>query len=192
MGVQVGELPWDPTIAASFSTSLGGRNLGDTFRDERGRTYMLVALSNALTNDTIAANEVLYVAATSVTYPTGQSGSFTVTNTRANALGGDNAYAAYAGQALGTVAEAASSAAADNRFILIGVQGRFTVKTNGDNNGVAGDYLIHTGNGTADIVLQNDTSTQTAAVLANKIGRALGTEASSAVDAFIHSRFWGI
>lgn len=181
-------VPWD---SSGKTTVLAGLNLGDVFYDAHGRKWRLYAVSNSLTGSALAANQVCYVAATSVTYPTGQTGSFTITNTKANALGGNNPEAVFAGIADGTVAQAASSAAADNIFCLLIINGRHNVSMV-DSTAVAGDYLIHSGNGTADKVLQNDTATQTAAVLANKIGRCTIAAAASVAEGMIHDRVGGI
>lgn len=183
-----GNLPFDST---SYTTALAGMNLGDVFFDARCRKFRLYALSNSLTSSTLTTGDVCYIADTSVTYPTGQAGKYTVTNTKANALGGNNDYACFAGIAMGTIAQAASAAAADNRFVLLLVEGSATV-TMVDSTAVAGDYLIHSGNGTADKVLQNDTTNQTSALLAKKIGRCIVAASSGSCTGYIMDRFRGI
>lgn len=185
-------LPWAVTGSSAYTTDLAGITLGDSFFDARGRLFQVFALSNDLTGDTITANQIVYLATTQVTYPTGQSGLFTVTNTIANAF--DAAADTHiAGVALGTSAEAASSAAADNRYMLFLVRGRHeTIATNGDDDIAQGDYLISSsGNGTCDSITGTDqATTQTERTMNRRFGIALAADvdASDTVDGFVNCK----
>lgn len=133
-----------------------GLNLGDRFFDRRGREWRFYALSNTLTNDTTAANDVMVIAATDVTYPTGYffdyttttqvSPAYTVTNTVANGLdysAGAPVIAIVAGIMDAAIAEASSAAAADFRGVLCLTHGFHLVNGDGvTESQTRGDHVI--------------------------------------------------
>lgn len=145
-----------PFATSAYTTVVKGLNLGDKFFDNRGRTWRLFALSNDLTGDTLSANDVCVIAATNVTYPTSLtfdyttttavSPYYTVTNTVANGLdyaAGPPIISIVAGIADGTIGEAASSAAASLRLVLLLSEGFHLVR--GDNtteDQTGGDHVI--------------------------------------------------
>lgn len=180
-----------PFLNSSFSTNVDGLQLGDTFRDRQGRVLMLTALSNDLTSDTTAANQILSAASTAVTYATGLSGAiFTATQTAANVLGSGTTGIVF-GVIEGAVAEATAATAAANRFVLSVHRGRTTVATNGDDDIAAGDYLTKSsGNGTCDSVAQSSTTALTYALASQVIGRAVAADvdASDTVVGYLSCR----
>lgn len=145
-----------PFATSGFTTDASGLQLGDRFFDRRGRQWRMYAVSNDLTGNTFAANEVAVIAATNVTYPTsltfdyttttGVSPFYTITNTVANGLdyaAGAPVIAIVAGIMDGTIAEAASGAAADIRLALGMTHGFHLVNTDGVTEDIgAGDHVI--------------------------------------------------
>lgn len=133
-----------PFATSGVKTVFDGINLGDRFFDHRGREYRFYALSNDLTGNTTSANDVMVIASTDVTYPTGYtfdyttttgvSPAYTITNTVANGLdyaAGAPVIAIVAGIMDAAIAEASSSAAADFRGVLAMSRGFHLVR--GDN-----------------------------------------------------------
>ena len=142
--------------SSSFTTDAAGLQLGDRFFDRRGREWHLFAVSNDLTGDTFAVNQVAVIAATNVTLPTsltfdyttttGVTPFYTVTNTVANGLdyaAGAPVIAIVAGIVDGTVAEATSAAAADLRLVLAMSRGFHLVNGDGVTESLTGgDHVI--------------------------------------------------
>ena len=145
-----------PFATSGFTTDASGLQLGDRFFDRRGREWRMYAVSNTLTGDAFAANEVAVIAATNVTYPTSLtfnytttlsvSPFYTITNTVANGLdysAGAPVIAIVAGIMDGTIAEASSSAAADIRLALAMTRGFHLVNGDGVTESLtAGDHVI--------------------------------------------------
>lgn len=164
-------LPFNPS---GYITSLGTLTLGDKYTDKRGRQWRLMQLDDTLTGDTTAANDLMYWLA-----------PMTAVNTRSRATGGSQNYAVAAGVIDAAIAE---SSASETKYVLVLCDGRHTVNTSGADDIVAGDYLIHSGNGTVARLAQNDTTAQTADLLPRHVGRALADDNNDAntVDAYIH------
>ena len=149
-------LPLATTVAQSFTSDPAGLQLGDRFFDRRGREYRFYALSNDLTGNTCSANDVMVIASTDVTYPTGLtfdyttttgvSPAYTITNTVANGLdyaAGAPVIAIVAGIMDAAVAEASSAAAADFRGVLAMVKGFHLVRGDGVTESLTrGDHII--------------------------------------------------
>jgi hypothetical protein len=144
------------TAANSFTSDAAGLQLGDRFFDKRGRSYRFYALTNDLTGNATVANDVMVIASTDVTYPTGLtfdyttttgvSPAYTVTNTVANGLdyaAGAPVIAIVAGIMDAAVSEATSAAAADFRGVLVMNQGFHLVRGDGVTETVSrGDHVI--------------------------------------------------
>lgn len=196
-----------PMATGSFTTDASGMQLGDRFFDRRGREWRLYAVSNDLTGDTFAVNQVAVVAATNVTYPTslmfdyttttGVSPFYTVTNTVANALdyaAGAPIIAPVAGIMDGTIAEATSAAAADLRLCLCMNAGFHLVNTDGVTEDItAGDHVIvgalaGRAVGMAATIAGTDTTAETRGTQRSHIGMAVAADENTdnllAVDVY--------
>ena len=144
------------TSAGSFTSDPSGLQLGDRFFDRRGREYRFYALSNDLTGNATVANDVMVIASTDVTYPTGLtfdyttttgvSPAYTITNTVANGLdysAGAPVIAIVAGIMDAAVSEASSAAAADFRGVLAMTKGFHLVRGDGVTESLSrGDHII--------------------------------------------------
>ena len=145
-----------PFSTTGFTTDAAGIQLGDRFFDRRGRTWRFFALSNDLTGNATAANDVMVIASTDVTYPsslnfeytttTAVSPAYTVTNTVANGLdyaAGAPVIAIVAGIMDGAVAEATAATAAAFRGVLCMSEGFHLVAGDGTTESVSrGDHII--------------------------------------------------
>lgn len=126
-----------------------------------GKKHKFVQVHTSCTNDVIAANEVLYHTST----------ENVVTNTLAQAV--TNSVNNYAGVAPALTASVPESTSSITYYMWMQVDGRATVKTNGDDDIVAGDYIIASGNGTCDSAL----------VGATDVARYIGMAAADDVNA---------
>ena len=145
-----------PMSTTGFISDAAGLQLGDRFFDRRGRTWRFFALSNDLTGNATVANDVMVIALTDVTYPTGLtfdyttttgvSPAYTVTNTVANGLdyaAGAPVISIVAGIMDGAVAEATAATAAAFRGVLCMSEGFHLVRGDGVTETVSrGDHII--------------------------------------------------
>ena len=183
------------TTAGSFTSDAAGLQLGDRFFDRRGREYRFYALTNSLTGDTTAANDVMVIASTDVTYPTsltfdyttttGVSPAYTITNTVANGLdyaAGAPVIAIVAGIMDAAVAEASSAAAADFRGVLAMTKGFHLVLGDGVTETLSrGDHVILGATGGKACGMQatiagTDTTAETRGTQRSKIGWAVAAD----------------
>ena len=145
-----------PQATSAIETANKGIALGDRFFDRRGREWRFYALSNDLTGNATVANDVMVIASTDVTYPTGLtfdyttttgvSPAYTITNTVASGLdysAGAPVIAIVAGIMDAAISEASSSAAADFRGVLAMTKGFHLVRGDGTTENLSrGDHII--------------------------------------------------
>ena len=167
-------VPFDTWHLADTEASGGARpnpiQLGTTRYDYTAsgpKKYIWAQVAQSMTNSAFAVNEVAVLASASVLEMTNDI-SDSPTDSNGGAHGGCRANSA-----------CPASTSTKTYYAWFQIGGFATIKTNGDNDMVAGDYFFPSGDGTCNGDVDSDTDS-TNALLRNIFARAVGTEASAA------------